>query len=85
MLGCPMWSVCARRWGRLSLALYLLHRLFVYPHNRRVLMRMEWMPWVLKLSQLMASQYQASHQHMDHAHDETELRSEEVAPRTGDG
>ena len=74
--GSDVVGLCASL-GPSFLALYLLHRLFVYPHNRRVLMRMEWMPWVVKLSQLMASQYQASHQHMDTANGDAAADDEE--------
>ena len=69
-------AVCASL-GPSFLPLYLLHRLFVFPHNRRLLMRMDWMPWMLKLSQLMASQYQASHQSVDSASDDADGEEKE--------
>ena len=58
--------------GPSFLSLYLLYRLFAFPHNRRVLMRMEWCPFLVKISQLMASQYQASQHAGDGALNDTE-------------
>ena len=58
--------VCAGL-GPSFLGFYLLHRLFAFAHNRRLLLRMDWAQWLVKVCQLMASQYHSSHHHIDTA------------------